>query len=337
MSDIKLIFREQMDDYINPLKEKGCNVWSISRLNNFNTCKKQYYNTYIARNQQKAGVYGILGTACHSDLEDLYEGKNSNLQANNFKDEWLKCEMFGVDFPKSRGDIKGNYKKDIDTFYKYYEKMEGKFISELGFILKIDDLNYLMGYIDLIELLEDDKARIYDFKTSAMFKDKKLIEAGRQLAIYQMAMEELYKLKVDLNGWIMLKYVDVTIGNNKTKKALQNKDLISKCETQINKLMKSKGYSQELIDIYMMKCSMDNDFKLLPEDVLTEIQISTHFKPYEVTSEVKEETLNYIKRTICEIESLDKDNESLWECSPNDFFCRNLCGFYPKYCNIDIN
>lgn len=334
-NNIELIFREQMDEKLKPLREKGAKIYSISRLNNINTCPRQYYYTYVNKTQQKAGVYGILGTACHADLEDLYEGKieGNHVQPLHFQNEWKKCEMFGVGFPVSKGDIKGNYKKDIDAFYKYYNKMEGEFISELGFILEIDEMHYLMGYIDLLQIREDGKINIFDFKTSAMFKDKKLVDAGRQLCIYQMALEQLYGLECVINGWQMLKYLDVKIGKNKTK-TVSGRELISKCESQIKTLLKKDtSLTEEGIDQLLLMCRLNNSLEPLPEHIKEQISIDIHFKEYPITQEIKDETMNYIIETIKRIESMDNTNVEQWEKQPNDFFCKNLCGFYPKHCN----
>lgn len=336
MNEIKLIYRENMNEYIKPLKDKGCRIWSISRLNNFNTCPYQYYLTYIEKAKQKDGIYSKLGTACHSDLEDLYTGDNNKLSPNNFNKEWQICEIFDIRFPKSRGDIKGNYKKDIYTFYEVYKKMDGKFISELGFILKLTDKDYLMGYIDLTEMCDDGAVKIYDFKTSAMFKDKKLVDAGHQLAVYQMALEQLYGLKVEQNGWIMLKYSDLQIGENKPMIAVQNKDLVKKSENQLKKLMIKNGINQAMAEIYITKCLMDNNFDCLPNDIKEQIHIKTHFKEYNITQEVKDETINYINKTIESIDKMEGKTKEEWNKDPQDFFCMNLCGFFPKNCDGDL-
>lgn len=331
IENIELIFREQMNDKLQPLRDRGCKIYSISRLNNMNTCPRQYYLTYVAKEQQKAGIYGILGTACHSDLEDLYENKEegARLVPKHFKDEWMKCEMFGVNFPTE--PIKKNYKKDIDAFYKYYKKREGQFISELGFILQIDEMHYLMGYIDLLELREDGKVNIFDFKTSAMFKDKKLIDAGRQLCIYQMALEQLYGLECVINGWEMLKYCNLQIGNNKPR-VVSAREVVDKAETQLKTLLKKNKYDEQQIHMYIMMCKQQGDFSCLPQEIQDQIKVEIHFKEYEITDEVKAETMKYITDTIAIIESIDDTNINKWETNPNDFFCKNLCGFHPKHC-----
>lgn len=336
MKEIQLIYRENMDTYLKPLRERGVRIWSISRLNNFNTCAYQYYLTYIEKAKQKQGIYSLLGSACHSDLEDLYNGDDNDLSPKHFSRDWQMADIFNIEFPKSRGDIKGNYKKDIDTFYKTYKKMKGKFISELGFILKLTDKDVLMGYIDLTEICDDKTVNIYDFKTSAMFKDKKLIDAGHQLAVYQMALEQLYGLKINVNGWIMLKYSDLQIGDNKPMIAVQNKDLVKKSENQLKKVMVKNGINQAMVEMYITKCLIDNNFDCLPNEIKEQIHIKTHFKEYKITQEVKEETIEYITNTIKAIDNMEGMNKERWNKNPQDFFCKNLCGFYSKNCDGDL-
>lgn len=327
--NIKLLFRENIQEELSKIRESGGKVYSISRVNNFTTCPRQYYLTYIEKHQQKAGIYGILGTACHSDLEDLYEGKTKDLTPKHFNNEWLKSELFGISFPSDK--IKENYKKDIDSFYNTYRKMNGKFISELGFILKLDDIHYLTGFIDLIEVLENNKIKIIDFKTSAMFKGDKIIHAGRQLCVYQMAMEQLYGLETTLNGWQMLKYVDVKIGNNKPR-VLEARMWVEKAGNQIKKLLIANKIDPIMVDMMISQCSVSNNINILPENIKSQISVNTHFLSYSVTEEVKAETIHYILSTIKEIESKNTNDITEWLVNKDKFFCTNLCGFGGNGC-----
>ena len=58
----------------------------------------------------------------HSRLINLY----SQLNKKYFDNAFDKCELFGINFPKSKYDIKGNYKKDINNFYNVYKAIDGK-------------------------------------------------------------------------------------------------------------------------------------------------------------------------------------------------------------------
>ena len=327
MTKINLMFRSTINEYIQPLKDKGCKIWSISRLNNFNTCKRQYYFTYIDKKDQKQGIYSFLGSALHSDYEDLYEGKTNRLTPNHFNEDWLKAELFQIQFPSDK--IKNNYKKDIDKCYEIATlRPTGKFVSELGFVLEIDENNYILGYIDLLEIVDENRVKIVDFKSSAMFKDKKLISAGHQLVVYQLALEQLYGLEVIDNGWLMCKYSDIYIEGYKPKIAVQNKDMVSKCENTLKSLFKKQRYNDFMAEMFISQAIKENSFDNLPDNIKSKITIKTHYKSYNITDEIKEETMEYIKNTIKAIEE-----ETEWECKPDKFFCQNLCGFNPKYCN----
>ena len=104
MSEIELVFRSNMDEHINKIKGKYPDIkfYSYSKLGNFNQCKKGYYYTYIDKKVQKPSVYTELGTAAHTTLEDLYDGKVDKLDKALFDNEFKKCELFGIDFPKSK-------------------------------------------------------------------------------------------------------------------------------------------------------------------------------------------------------------------------------------------
>lgn len=338
MKDIKLIFRENMNEEIKKIKDENPDIkfYSHSKLGNFNQCKRGYYYTYIDKKQQKPSVYSELGTACHTTLEDLYECKVESLDKTLFDNEFNKCKLFGINFPKSKYDIAGGYYKDISSFYDIYNKIpprEGdRFISELGFILILDKNIAFMGYIDLLILHTDGTCEIVDFKTSSTFDKNHVVEAGRQLILYKLAIEQLYNIKVNTVSWQMLKYVDVQVGLNKPKIALRGREWVSKCSMQIKKIMASKGYDKSLIDMYIGIAETTNSIDNLPQDIKDEIEVDVHRRYYEVTDELIKEYYDYTYSSIKEIEGMNKDNISCWECNVDEFFCTNLCGFKGTYC-----
>lgn len=343
--NIELIFRENMGEYINNIKKENpkARFYSHSRLGTYNQCKRSYYYTYIDKKPQKAGVYSTLGTSVHTTLEELYEGKVDKLNRDIFDNDFAKCELFGIKFPESKYDIKGGYKKDIYAFYDVYKKRSDedcKFISELGFILKIDKDHYEIGYIDLLILNNDGTCDIVDFKTSSDFDKNHVVEAGRQLILYKLAIEQLYGIKVNTVAWEMLKYCNVKVGKNREKKAVKGREWVKKISSQIKTLMKNKGYDPVLTDMYIAKAEIENTINGLPDDIKKEISVNTYIREYDVTQELIEECLEYTKRSIKEIEELDNSNIELWKPSVDKFFCKNLCGFSCtecKYWEYEIN
>ena len=337
MREIKLLFRDNMSEYLNKIKERNPKVkfYSYSKLGTYNQCPKSFYYTYINKKEQKDNVYSILGNACHESLEDVYNGKCDSPIIDRFQNEFERCELFGINFPRSKYDIRSGYEKDIKNFYKLYKKLDGhNFVSELGFVLQIDDDHYILGYIDLLRLNEDGSADIYDFKTSSDFDKTHTVTAGRQLILYKLAIEQLYGIKVNSVAWQMLKYVNVKIGNNKEKVGLKGRDWVSKCVSQIRTLMKKEGY-EDLVDMYLTQAEMENSIKCLPQDIQDKIKVDIYTRYYDVTDKMIEDFWKYIKDSITFIEMMPQD-ELFWNCKVDKFFCQNLCGFYPKYCKAEV-
>lgn len=329
---MKIITRETMSDEINKIKSiygEDVKFYSISRLNNFNSCKRAYYYTYINKKEQDNNIYSLLGSGVHSDLEKYYEGETDTLERKSFDEEWMKSKLFGIKFMSE--NVENNYKKDIDEFYKHYKKRENECISEMGFILKLDDKKYMTGYIDLIEKIDDDKVKVIDFKTSSRFDKKKIVDAGRQLCIYQMALEQLYNLEVVENAWEMIKYITVQIGSNKPK-IVSSREWVSKSKTQLKTLLKKEGIESIMIDAMLAKCEAVNNIDILPENVRNQVSLSTYVCKYDITQEVKDECMEYILNTIKNIENTDVENIDEWECNVNEFYCKNLCAFSKKHC-----
>lgn len=133
----------------------------------------------------------------------------------------------------------------------------------------------------------------------------------------------------------MLKYVDVQVGNNKPKIALKGREWVSKCSSQIKTLMKKQGYDEGLIDLYLSQAEASNSIKSLPQDIKDLINVNVYIRKYDLSESNRQETINYIKNSIKNIEKdlLFLTNETDWQCKGEEFFCRNLCSFYPKYCN----
>ena len=341
-SKINLIFRNNMNDQLNKIKEKNKNIriWSYSKLGTFNQCPRGYYYSYVDKKNQTQNIYSIIGEQIHETLQELYEDKTDVLDKGRFDKAFEMCSILGIDFPVSQYDIAGNYKRDIDNFYKYYKRFpteEGKqFICELGFILKVSEIDYIIGYIDLLILNPDGTCEIWDFKTSSLFKDKKLLSAGHQLILYKLAIEQLYGIPVTKVGWEMVKYVSVKIGKNKEKNGLQGRNWVEKCSSQIKTLLKKEVGDEAIAELMLAKAVADNTIESLPQSVQDQINIRIYRQEYNVTQELIDEFWSYTKGTIDTIESKEEiSDEFPKKC--DQFFCSNLCGFRRDYCNGEEN
>lgn len=337
MSKIELIFRDNMNEYIDKIKKENPNAvfLSHSKLGTFAQCPRSYYYSYIDRKPQTQGIYSTLGSEVHETLQELYEDKTDVLDKGRFDKAFEMCSILGIDFPVSQYDIAGNYKRDIDNFYKYYKrfpKEEGKqFICELGFILQIDQNHYEMGYIDLLILNPDGTAEIWDFKTSSTFDASHTISAGRQLVLYKLAIEQLYGIPVTKVGWQMVKYMDVQIGTNKPKIGIKGREWVKACSSQIKTLLKKEVGDEAIAELMLAKAIADNSIESLPQGVQDKIKYNIQNREYEVTQAVIDECWNYTRNNIETIESREQTIDA-FPCNCDKFFCQNLCGFSRDYC-----
>lgn len=338
--------QRELDPRLKALFDAKKKVYSISKLNTIDQCEYQAYLSYVKHAKQSSSCYSILGTRIHDCLEAIINGESTEEDLLPALDKELEdMEMLGIDFPNDRNGgttIRDNWIADMKDFCTSFVKPKGKFETEQLFIYQLDPDHYLQGYIDLIRYNSDDTISIFDWKTSSQFSTKDLIHYGRQLVLYSMGKEqEGYKVKNV--AWIMLKYAEVS-WRGKARKTAKTETTIKKVfnrgkvlkelkpylETDLEKL----GYSEVDIEILLEDAVKRNSWDKLPEEVRKKYTIKPYVRYYDLTDELRQETLNYINTRIAQFES-KSDSEIDWkpvEIDKNrEFFCNTLCG-YRHFC-----
>ena len=343
--------QRELDPRLKALFDAKKKVYSISKLNTIDQCEYQAYLSYVKHAKQSSSCYSILGTRIHDCLEAIINGDSTEEDLLPALDKELEdMEMLGIDFPNDRNGgttIRDNWIADMKDFCTSFVKPKGKFETEQLFIYQLDPDHYLQGYIDLIRYNSDDTISIFDWKTSSQFATKDLIHHGRQLVLYAMGKEqEGYKVKNV--AWIMLKYAEVswvgkarkTAKTETTIKKVFNRGKVLKelkpyLETDLEKL----GYSEIDIEILLEDAVKHNSWDKLPEEVRKKYTIKPYVRYYELTDELRQETLDYINTRIAQFES-KSDSEIDWEpmdiTPKRDYFCRNLCG-HRNHCRFLID
>lgn len=335
------------DDRLIALRNAGISPYSISKLNAIDGCLKEACYTYKLhmRNQGKQNIYGVMGGQVHDVLEKIYNNQATGddlLPALNR--ELADAEMIGVDFPKDfKGGtaIRDNWVAAMRDFCENFEKLEGEFRTEELTILKISDKRYLIGYVDLIQIVDEEKKiiNIYDFKTSSKFKKEDLLHHGRQLIVYGMAMEQV-GYKVENLAWIMLKYVTVSYmgyaksnSKNKTKKSkviLRGK-LGKELASEVERQMIESGYGEIDIEITLDRFRETNSLDVLPYEIAKNFKVEQCIEYYDYTDERKEEALEYINSRADKFEALWNKPEKEWTpveiTQKESFYCNSLCSY----------
>lgn len=326
------------------LFDEGKEVYSHSKLQSFNQCEYQYWQSYVCKPRKKGidNIYSVAGQRIHEIIEKIY---NNNANKIDLQQELYNiisdCKLLGLEFPDAK--IANNWEKSMYHFVNNFIKMDQKFKTEIFALFEIFPDVYLQGYIDALDDSDIENGEdILDWKSSSMFSGEKEKEAGRQLIIYKLAREALGK-KVKRVGWFMMKYLNLSYmqknGKIKTRE-LGRHEWIDKCSAMFAKDLAECGIDEIEIGFAIEDAIRNNSIDDFPKEVKDKYIIEDCIKWYEVTDELVEETKQYIKNTLQKINSKVED-EIDWvpiitvgeptEQDKKSFFCNTLCG-YRKEC-----
>jgi hypothetical protein len=192
----------------------------------------------------------------------------------------------------------------------------------------------MQGYIDGITPSQKGKPYIdiIDWKTSSKFSGKKLNEAGRQLLMYKLGIEDNTNFKVDKVMWFMIKYLYVCNmqKNGKVKRKMCNRGKwVKEIRTQIEKELYKCNMDEFEVELLLDKAEEDNNLDCLPKEIQEKYWLEDCFVEYEITDEKIDEFKQYIINTVKEIESKDPNNPDEWKPVEidkyNSFYCSTLC------------
>lgn len=323
---------EKEQEFAKKLREEGHTLYSISRINTFNSCEYEYYNTYIKRKRGVGNVYSEMGTWIHDAIEKAY--RDSEFSRGKLNEglhvKLMELDFLGIDFPNE--SIKSSFTKDVDHFTKGFSLLDGNFILEKMFITNISDDIILLGYIDAIQEDSEGKHHIIDWKTSSKFTGKKLKEAGRQLLVYKLGLEQNSDIKIESIKWSMLKYVNVcwNLKNGNIKKKMVNRGkIIKEMKKTIEKELLVSGMDEIEVGMLLMEAEQSNSMKGLPNFIKEKYWIEDCFVEYNSSEESTDEMKDYIIETVKKIRSKHIENEDDW--TPVDFkkdgtfYCNTLC------------
>lgn len=89
------------------------------------------------------------------------------------------------------------------------------------------------------------------------------------------------------------------------------------------------GFDDVDVEVMLDEARQTNQ---IPKELSGWITTKPYIREYELTNEVRAETMQYIKDSIAEYERLS-GSEDKWEpcnCKENSYFCANLCGYGGK-------
>lgn len=185
--------------------------YSHSRLETYQNCPLRFKYIYIERKERlKESIEAFLGSQVHETLEKLYRDlrftKENSLAEllEHYNSAWEKNWLDSIMVVK-KDYTPEHYRKlgekCISDYYHHYHPFnQGKTLGleERIFI----DLNghRVAGVIDRVVQREEGVYEIHDYKTSGYLPDQATLDQDRQLALYQLGLQ---------NRWNDVKQVEL--------------------------------------------------------------------------------------------------------------------------------
>jgi len=181
--------------------------YSHSKLSTFEQCPLKYKFRYIdkIKPEIEKSIESYLGSAVHDTLEWIYNSVKENSERIINLDEVIEYYLnkWKENVPQDVLIVKeqftsGDYLNKgiqflIDYFQKYQPFKDGTLECEKKITLTLDSNTNLIGYIDrLVHDIEEGHYEIHDYKTAGTLPSQEKMDEDRQLALYSIAIKELY-------------------------------------------------------------------------------------------------------------------------------------------------
>ena len=196
---------------------------SYSSISTYEQCPLKWKFHYIDRIPEEPKPFFTFGSVMHDVMEFFYvekEGgkkKNPRVRAPSV-DELLSYynEIWSSEGYESREQEDDYRALGEKIIREYHEQHAPKFTmpiaTEQHFRIEVNGIG-IQGYIDRVDKISPESVGILDYKTSKNPFQLPQVEKNEQLALYQMAFEELYGKRVErLTLYHLRSNMDFTVG-----------------------------------------------------------------------------------------------------------------------------
>lgn len=238
--------------------------YSHSKLSTFEQCPLKFKFRYIdkIKPEIEKTIEAHLGSAVHETLEHLYKQVQKQKIPSideliiYYTKKWKESFNEEVYIKDKSLTEKDYFNKGVQFIIDYYIKNQPfqentiDIEKKISLIIDKEKNHKLIGYIDrLVHDKEKDIYEIHDYKTANNLPTKEKIDNDRQLAIYSLAIKELFGMekKVCLT-WHYLAH-NKKICSERTNEQLQNlKQEIKKLIEKIEQTKEFPGIVTKLCD-----------------------------------------------------------------------------------------
>ena len=262
-------------------KYKVDTLWSWSRYHTYKTDTWEYYLKYIKhiKEDRNNSIYCVSGGNVHTIIEDFYNGKiKYEDMINKYEDDLLTMNLAELKY--NRNDSEQNektankYENCLRHFFRNHQPITFPHKIEHFILININGIIF-QGYCDFLHIEKDKDHKqvvITDWKTSTIYKGKKINEECGQLLLYAEGVRQILKIPLkDITiRWAFLKYVNVQClqANGKWKERQIERNAIGKSLiSNIKMWLRKLKYSDEQIDDYISDVVITNSLEHLPQEV----------------------------------------------------------------------
>jgi len=181
--------------------------YSHSKLSTFEQCPFKYKLRYIDKIKPviEKTIESHLGSAVHDTLEWLYNSVKENPNKEISLDEiityysvkWQDEFSNEILIVKKEMSAKDYFNKGVEFLINYFQEhspfKDGTIECEKRIIIDLDENTRVQGFIDrLVYDIDSGKYEIHDYKTANQLPTQKKMDEDRQLALYSIAIKEIY-------------------------------------------------------------------------------------------------------------------------------------------------
>ena len=182
-------------------------IYSHSKLCAFEQCPFKFKLRYIDKIRPiiEETIEAHLGHVVHETLEWIYNTIKENPQKELSLDDvityyaikWQESYSDDILIVKKELNARDYFNKGVEFLANYFQEhapfRDGTIECEKKVELELDENTKIQGFIDrLVHNLETGEYEIHDYKTANTLPSQEKMDNDRQLALYSIAIKELY-------------------------------------------------------------------------------------------------------------------------------------------------
>jgi putative RecB family exonuclease len=170
---------------------------SFSRVDAYDNCPRRFRYAYVDKLPGRPGPHLSFGTSIHAALEDFYDRKLPECPTEDellgfLYDRWDSTGFAHLD----RDEQLSFYRHAQDVLRRFHRRVAPTYrlpaATEAWFELPIGYEATVVGSIDRVDVDDEGRFHVVDYKTNRKVKDRDRVAGSLQLAIYALACRHLF-------------------------------------------------------------------------------------------------------------------------------------------------